>query len=1645
MDEGLHFEITGENESLKSVVQESERLMDDLGEKAEETGEKLKHIFESGSVMTDGSIKDMFKDFSLDEYVQEVDAFVAAGGDAANQAKVLDMALRSVQSALDAAPVDNTALVDELNGIVENIKAAKGALEAQVMKEAEAAGMNFSFSAGNSDILSQEEIEELERARNATKELAEAEQEYQDVVRQRSQLPQPPTGGGSGGNGGSGGGGNPPSNPPSTPTDNRSIKDIENEIESLDKTIDKVTSKQGEITAMFDSYRGADAAAMSIRGLNQANDEIGDGFAELGRAQDAYNTKIADLEALAQKQEQALQNIKTAQEQAFANGDSRGAAKALADYSASSGQLEQTRQRIEQTKEQAANLGAVIDNNADVQNRYNDVLDAAEFADATNDIGALQEAFDSEKNIMEDCEQEMNRMQEELEELQKQMASGKLTPDEQGAAQKKLDDLRNKIAEVASAYQNASDRAKQFGGKIGQSIPDNSSQPGGDNEKTAGAIGKVGGAAKDASTQLGKLRMNVTSITRGFSAMSKGGAGVVTGLASVGKGVLGLTAMVGSLGKALLGLLANPIVLAIAAVIAAIAALYKMIKKFINGTSDGADMFASWIGYIKGFKAAIDQFVMEVSRKVAEFVKSFGAMGSAIGSSLKTAWTWISSWGAEIINFFSALGDSLKNYLTAKISDIGGGIKNAWTKTKAWFKGEEVNAEDLVDTNSADGAFDGLKKAVADFGKTAKAEVASTREETKALWKEWTQGFSSFEMPSFKDFMSTYARIEELQRGIIHKQREWTVASAQLEQQQSDLQNQLDRAGNVDKLQTMVQLQDTIQKKYDGELSIARDELKVQQEINRLKGKNVSDDDLKKEADLTAKVMGIEQKRNNEVRALTNQHIDLTRQLEEERREQQRILANNTRDKEIAALQQQLKYEKDLTKQLEIQDQIRQKQLEKELEGINKQQQSTIKSSLGADAEQAFAKGANKEELKGLFVGNDAALAEIDRIFAYYNQLRDDAVSKSQQEGMFSNFDKELENMQKYVDETLAIEQERQDALREIAESGMSQREKDRQAEVVNGIAAEKQKIADKNAGFDKDGDQNGEMLANRLTSFGVSIADKTFEEIRELYQQFLGELGDDIQSLEQQNQAIDMYTSATSQLESGVGADGEELTEEQKVELERQKAEYGALLIQYGIEAAEVDNVRAENAKKLIALEQAKTMAEGTYVSAIEKQSRKESDQAVVSRARWNTTRDALALVGSTARSVSDTFGDYMSDSAKKAVDTVGSLVDIAMGAIDSISSFTKGTTEAMKVSSLSAAESIKTLEKASLILAIISAAIQAAMAIARLFMGKSAYEKAKEKVDAQIEVVKELKKAQEDLERTYKRNSGTKHYQDMAKAAQNYDNVIAEQQKAVRLSEEALDSAKSKEKKEAKQNLEDQQRALQEMKDAQYELYTEMQKELLTTDVTSFSENLADALVEGFEDGTGGIADTWDNVLNDLMKSMMKKQLSLALADMFKGTFDKFNDYVKDGQLTDAEMQTIMTELDAKSKQAESVAEQYQKMMSSMGLLDDANPEADKGGFQSMSQDTADELNARFTALQIEGAQVVTSTNAILEGMTMLQSNSDKTILFLQDIDRYQQLAYEQSQEHIEVIRIISDTVADISKHTARLKAIEQNTDRL
>ena len=112
---------------------------------------------------------------------------------------------------------------------------------------------------------------------------------------------------------------------------------------------------------------------------------------------------------------------------------------------------------------------------------------------------------------------------------------------------------------------------------------------------------------------------------------------------------------------------------------------------------------------------------------------------------------------------------------------------------------------------------------------------------------------------------------------------------------------------------------------------------------------------------------------------------------------------------------------------------------------------------------------------------------------------------------------------------------------------------------------------------------------------------------------------------------------------------------------------------------------------------------------------------------------------------------------------------------------------------------------------------------------------------------------------------------------------------------------------------------------------------------------------------------------------------------------------------------------------------------------LSSTSGQEATSGGFQTMPQDTGDELNGRFTALQMYGAAAV----PLLTEMADNSDNSLNQIMTISETAQSQLTELEsirnvqiQSMYHLEDISKFASVLPEMADD---IKAVKKNTENL
>lgn len=196
-------------------------------------------------------------------------------------------------------------------------------------------------------------------------------------------------------------------------------------------------------------------------------------------------------------------------------------------------------------------------------------------------------------------------------------------------------------------------------------------------------------------------------------------------------------------------------------------------------------------------------------------------------------------------------------------------------------------------------------------------------------------------------------------------------------------------------------------------------------------------------------------------------------------------------------------------------------------------------------------------------------------------------------------------------------------------------------------------------------------------------------------------------------------------------------------------------------------------------------------------------------------------------------------------------------------------------------------------------------------------------------------------------------------------------------------------------------------------------------------FNENLTQISFSGMRDSF--LTDLMDmsksaqDFSDDFAEMMQKALLSYSMEDLINGDLKKlYDDWAK--AMKDKNGKLTKEDVDAFNKRYEDIVQKGLKRRDNLAKVtgytgsSSSSQTATSGGWASMGQDTADELNGRFTALQIAGesiAQNMTTTISQMESIVTLGISTNGAVLeirnmmimtnsYLEDIVKYSKLTY-------------------------------------
>lgn len=538
-----------------------------------------------------------------------------------------------------------------------------------------------------------------------------------------------------------------------------------------------------------------------------------------------------------------------------------------------------------------------------------------------------------------------------------------------------------------------------------------------------------------------------------------------------------------------------------------------------------------------------------------------------------------------------------------------------------------------------------------------------------------------------------------------------------------------------------------------------------------------------------------------------------------------------------------------------------------------------------------------------------------------------------------------------------------------------------------------------------------------------------------------------------------------------------------------------------------EVANLTLEQLRKVLA------QAEGE-LEQLEKSGTGDSQQIAVARAKVSTIRqkvekeaakDATAPGKRAIKEWEDLYkvlnecnksfeeiGDTVGGVAGEIISAAGGIMTSTLSMINGIVQLVNMSATGMQVTSTAAAKAISTVEKASVILTVISAALQVATAIANLFNNDDDKQKEIEHLQERIDqlqwelnnqdvvrlqenevkamdllhnTVREtrnemlrLKLAANDVQGAFRTMFSSvggnsellaKSADKIAKAYANmgytadkalggakYEEAndqlknIAQQQLLI---QDQINAEESK-KKTDHGKIADWERQIEELGQQALAIINEMVEDIIGGTSTDIANDLAEAFFDAFEAGEDA-AEAWGDKVNDIVADVIKRMLiQKALEEPLGKVFDKYKEkWFKDGQFAGLDavigsMEDFAADLNATRDNFEAVFNQLPDSLKEL-FQSEAEREASQEGIATASQESVDELNGRMTAVQGH-------TYSINENTKMLVAHSAVILESVLNIETHTESISRRMERVEDSLSGVLNTVNDMVIKGIRVK---------
>lgn len=456
------------------------------------------------------------------------------------------------------------------------------------------------------------------------------------------------------------------------------------------------------------------------------------------------------------------------------------------------------------------------------------------------------------------------------------------------------------------------------------------------------------------------------------------------------------------------------------------------------------------------------------------------------------------------------------------------------------------------------------------------------------------------------------------------------------------------------------------------------------------------------------------------------------------------------------------------------------------------------------------------------------------------------------------------------------------------------------------------------------------------------------------------------------------------------------------------------------------------------------------------------------------------------------DDIGEAVGGTAGEIIKVAGQISTSTLSMINGIVTLANSSGQAMAGTATAASTAIQTVEKASVILAVISAALQIATTIANLFNDDEAKQEEIERLQERIDQLQwELDNADimrlnsqygSSVERVRKAMMETRiEMINLARATGSwYDLMIAcygklssnttalkktvkaladQYEKMSYTADKALGDARYEDYYSQLENISEQQLLIQEQiqnekdkKDTDWgqigewerkieelgqqaaAVISDMLEDIIGGSAVQISEQLSDAFFDAFANGEDA-AVAWGDKVKEIASDIVKRMLVQKMLEPEIGKiFDKYKaQWFKNGKFVGADevknsMGSFMADLMATQNVMTQIWDAIPEELKQY-LTGDAEREGVEKGIATASQDSVDELNARATTIQ-------SHTYSISENTKILVANTNAILSSVTAIEAHTEAMSTRMESVERNVRTINSTLEDFNTQGMKLK---------